>query len=159
MLTPEDIKDIVKLLDSTQFNSFRVVTESFTVDLERNNPDEPWSAESKSVGAPKNVSGKSSETSEAKKAKAADSEEIDSKFAVVKAPLLGTFYRAPKPGADPYVDLHSIVKSGDVVAIIETMKMMTPVYAGSAGKIIEIKAVNNDFVEANSVLMVIEPSN
>ena len=51
------------------------------------------------------------------------------------------------------------MKSGDVVAIIETMKMMTPVYAGSAGKIIEIKAVNNDFVEANSVLMVIEPSN
>ena len=159
MLTPEDIKDIVKLLDSTQFNSFRVVTESFTVDLERNNPDEPWSAESKSVGTPKNISGQFSETSEAKKAKAVDIEEVDGKFAAVKAPLLGTYYRAPKPGADPYVDLNSLVNSGDVVAIIETMKMMTPVYAGATGKIIEIKAVNNDFVEANSVLMVIEPSN
>ncbi|HEV8280065.1 MAG TPA: biotin/lipoyl-containing protein, partial [Streptosporangiaceae bacterium] len=50
----------------------------------------------------------------------------------VRAPLLGTFYRAPQPGAPPYVEIGSQVAADTVVAIIETMKLMNPVHAGTA---------------------------
>jgi acetyl-CoA carboxylase biotin carboxyl carrier protein len=71
----------------------------------------------------------------------------------VRAPLLGTFYRAPQPGAPPYVEIGSQVAADTVVAIIETMKLMNPVYAGTAGKVSEICLDDGQFAEQDAVLM------
>jgi acetyl-CoA carboxylase biotin carboxyl carrier protein len=71
----------------------------------------------------------------------------------VRAPLLGTFYRAPQPGAPPYVEIGSQVAADTVVAIIETMKLMNPVYAGTAGTVSEICVDDGQFAEQDAVLM------
>ena len=71
----------------------------------------------------------------------------------VRAPLPGTFYRAPQPGAPPYVQVGSQVDAGTVVAIIETMKLMNPVYAGATGTVSEICLDDGQFAEQDAVLM------
>jgi acetyl-CoA carboxylase biotin carboxyl carrier protein len=71
----------------------------------------------------------------------------------VRAPLLGTFYRAPQPGAPPYVEIGSQVAGDTVVAIIETMKLMNPVYAGTVGTVSEICLDDGQFAEQDAVLM------
>ena len=68
-------------------------------------------------------------------------------------PLPGTFYRAPQPGAPPFVDTGGHVKPGTVVAIIETMKLMNPVYAGATGTVSEICLDDGQFAEQDAVLM------
>lgn len=71
----------------------------------------------------------------------------------IRAQLPGTFYRAPQPGAPPYVETGSRVEADTVVAIIETMKLMNPVYAGTAGTVAEICLADGQFAEQGTVLM------
>jgi acetyl-CoA carboxylase biotin carboxyl carrier protein len=71
----------------------------------------------------------------------------------VSAPLLGTFYRAPKPGAPPFVEVGSRVKEDTIVGIIEVMKLMNTVRAGIPGKVVEILARDGALVEYGEALM------
>ena len=74
----------------------------------------------------------------------------------VTAPMVGTFYSAPAPGAKPFVDIGSEVKAGDVLCIIEAMKMMNQIESDKAGRIVSILAKNGDPVEFGQPLFVIE---
>ena len=74
----------------------------------------------------------------------------------VTAPMVGTFYSAPAPGAKPFVDIGSEVKSGDVLCIIEAMKMMNQIESDKAGRIVSVLAKNGDPVEFGQPLFVIE---
>jgi acetyl-CoA carboxylase biotin carboxyl carrier protein len=71
----------------------------------------------------------------------------------VAAPLLGTFYRAPKPGAPPFVEVGSSVDDDTIVGIIEVMKLMNPVRAGAHGRVTEILCQDGVLVEYGQVLM------
>ena len=74
----------------------------------------------------------------------------------VTAPMVGTFYSAPTPGAKPFVDIGSEVKPGDVLCIIEAMKMMNQIESDKAGRIVSVLAKNGDPVEFGQPLFVIE---
>ena len=75
---------------------------------------------------------------------------------VVAAPMVGTFYGAPTPGAKPFVEIGSEVKEGQVLCIIEAMKMMNQIESDKSGKITAIMATNGDPVEFGQPLFVIE---
>jgi len=75
----------------------------------------------------------------------------------VKAPMVGTFYRAPSPGAKPFVEVGDTVEEGDVLCIIEAMKLMNEIKSECKGKIVEILVENGDPVEFGQVLFLIEP--
>lgn len=75
---------------------------------------------------------------------------------VIRAPLVGTFYRAPKPGAPPFINLGSEVTPHTVIGIVETMKLINSVHAGVSGRVVEIVADDATFVETGQVLMRIE---
>jgi acetyl-CoA carboxylase biotin carboxyl carrier protein len=75
---------------------------------------------------------------------------------VVSAPMVGTFYASASPGAKPFVDIGSEVKEGQVLCIIEAMKMMNQIESDKAGKITAIMATNGDPVEFGQPLFVIE---
>ncbi|MGZ5893028.1 MAG: acetyl-CoA carboxylase biotin carboxyl carrier protein [Caldimonas sp.] len=75
---------------------------------------------------------------------------------VVKSPMVGTFYRSASPGSDPFVEVGSVVKSGDPICIIEAMKIMNEIEADSAGTIREILCENGQAVEFGQPLFVIE---
>ncbi len=75
---------------------------------------------------------------------------------VVTAPMVGTFYSAASPGAKPFVEIGDEVKIGQVLCIIEAMKMMNQIEADKAGRVTSIMAKNGDPVEFGQPLFVIE---
>lgn len=75
----------------------------------------------------------------------------------VQSPMVGTFYRAPAPEAPPYVEVGDIVRPGQVLCIIEAMKIMNEIEAEISGRIREICVENAQAVEFGQVLFRIEP--
>ena len=75
---------------------------------------------------------------------------------VITAPMVGTFYASPSPGAKPFVEIGDEVKIGQVLCIIEAMKMMNQIEADRAGRITSIMARNGDPVEFGQPLFVVE---
>jgi acetyl-CoA carboxylase biotin carboxyl carrier protein len=75
----------------------------------------------------------------------------------ITAPMLGVFYRAPAPGATPFVDVGTRVDEGTVVGLIEVMKMMNAVPAGVVGTVVEVCAENAAVVEYGAPLFRVEP--
>ena len=75
----------------------------------------------------------------------------------VRAPNLGTFYRAPKPGAPAYVEVGQAITADTEVCLIEVMKLFTPVKSGVDGTVREICASDGQMVEYEQVLVIVEP--
>ena len=75
---------------------------------------------------------------------------------VVSAPMVGTFYASASPGAKPFVEIGTEVKEGQVLCIIEAMKMMNQIESDKTGKVTAIMATNGDPVEFGQPLFVIE---
>jgi acetyl-CoA carboxylase biotin carboxyl carrier protein len=86
-------------------------------------------------------------------ARAQDSAPPDANLSDITSPMLGTFYRAPKPGSAPFVEIGSVVDVDSVIAIIEVMKLMNTVRAGVRGVITEILPADETLVEFGDVLM------
>lgn len=76
----------------------------------------------------------------------------------IKSPMVGTFYRSPSPEAPAYVNTGDTIEPGQVICIIEAMKLMNEIKAEVKGKIIDIQADNAEPVEFGQVLFVIEPA-
>jgi acetyl-CoA carboxylase biotin carboxyl carrier protein len=85
------------------------------------------------------------------------SAEIERKSGIeVTAPMVGTFYNGPAPGAKPFVEIGSEVKSGDTLCIIEAMKMMNQIECETNGRVVSILVENGAPVEFGQVLLIIE---
>lgn len=80
------------------------------------------------------------------------------KLIEIKAPMVGTFYRAPSPESPPYVDVGKEIEPGQVVCIIEAMKLMNEIKSEVKGKIVEIMAESSTPVEFGQVLFLVEPT-
>ncbi len=81
----------------------------------------------------------------------------DNGAATVRAPVVGTFYRAPSPDAPPFVEQGSTVRQGDPLCVIEVMKLFTTIHADTDGVIESIGAENAQLVEFGQVLFSIKP--
>ncbi len=82
----------------------------------------------------------------------------EKKYIEIKSPIVGTFYRAPSPGADSYVEVGKTINKGDVLCIIEAMKLMNEIESDVSGKVVKIIPENGQPVEYNQVLFLIDPS-
>ncbi len=85
-------------------------------------------------------------------------EEVDDDGDYVTSPFVGTFYRAPSPDGAPFVDIGDIVVPGQVICIVEAMKLMNEIEAEVEGKIIEVLVENGKAVEYGDRLFRIEPT-
>ncbi|MGK0618755.1 acetyl-CoA carboxylase biotin carboxyl carrier protein [Meiothermus cerbereus] len=84
--------------------------------------------------------------------------EDTSKYVEVKAPIVGTFYRAPSPDAEPFVKEGDAVKKGQVLCIIEAMKLMNEIESEVSGVVRKIMVSNGEPIEYGQVLFLIEPA-
>jgi acetyl-CoA carboxylase biotin carboxyl carrier protein len=75
----------------------------------------------------------------------------------ITSPMVGTFYRAPSPNADAFVEVGDTVQPGQVVCIVEAMKLMNEIEADRAGEIVEIPVANGQPVEFGETLFRIRP--
>jgi len=161
-LDDADVRAILQLLDASGFDELQVQTDRFKLILRRAEGAD-WTREMRTLGPPRELPAAADSTSAAAATAAATADPREEPAAAqahliaVCSPLPGTFYRSPKPGAPPFVEPDSRVERDTVVAIVETMKLMNSVYAGTAGRIAEICVSDAEAVTPESVLMRIEP--
>jgi acetyl-CoA carboxylase biotin carboxyl carrier protein len=135
----EQARDLIKRLEGTTVRRVAIESGGNRIEIERE------------VGAvqhaPPAVAGGPSEDEPAAAA--------DDRHAIL-SPLVGTFYRSPQPGAKPFVEEGDTVDAGQVVGIVEAMKLMNQVHSDRAGKVAEISAIDGEWVEFEQALMFLE---
>ncbi len=82
---------------------------------------------------------------------------VDEHRLAITAPTVGTFYRSPEPGARPFIEVGDVIEVGQQVAIIEAMKLMNPIEADCAGRVVAIPIADGTPVEYGEELVVLEP--
>jgi acetyl-CoA carboxylase biotin carboxyl carrier protein len=85
-----------------------------------------------------------------------ESEDVD--LAMVKSPIVGTFYTASEPGAKPFVELGQLVRKGQVLCIIEAMKLMNEINAECDGEVVKVYVENGQAVQYGERLFAVKPS-
>jgi len=152
-LTSEDVEEIIRTLDTSCFNELRIKTEKFDLYLRRSQSG--WTQEMHTLSAPTVIeaSGSNSAVPPTTPQAAEDPPPQTAGMVAIVAPMVGNFYRAPKPGAPPFVDIGSKVGEHTVVGIIETMKLMNSVSAGLEGTVVDICVTDGQLVEAGDFLM------
>jgi acetyl-CoA carboxylase biotin carboxyl carrier protein len=159
-LTNDDVQEILRLLDGTAYDELHLQTDTFRLSLKRTPGQGGWTQETRTL-TPAQVTplrepaapappGESSGPS----AGAAAAEGLEE----IRSPMVGTFYRAPKPGSPPFVEIGSRVTEHTVIAIIEVMKLMNSIAAGVTGEVVEILVQDAQFVEKGQVLMRVRPA-
>lgn len=83
-------------------------------------------------------------------------EELPANQVVIPAPMVGTFYRAPNPEAEPFVEVGKVVEAGQVLCIIEAMKLMNEIESDVRGRVVKVLVENGTPVEYGQPLFVIE---
>lgn len=143
--TPDEVAEILRLLDESQFNELHLELNGLEVHVRRGG--DAGSAPVAATGVHPVPASPGSAPSTPERVGLVD----------VVAPHVGTFYRAPRPDAEPFVDIGSEVEPETTVAIVEVMKLMDAVAAGVAGTVTSICAGNGEMVEEGQPLFQIRP--
>jgi acetyl-CoA carboxylase biotin carboxyl carrier protein len=159
-LTNDDVAEILALLDSLPYDELDLRTPRFRLTLRRTPGG--WTEESQTLTEPTDVTpapnGSATSPAAAPATESATPQRpAPAGMVAVPAPLPGTFYRAPRPGAAPFVEVGDEVREDTVVAIVETMKLMNSVHAGTCGRVAEICQENAEPVGQGTTLLWIEP--
>lgn len=159
----EDILDISKILAASEFANIEVKTDEWEIRIFRDGavqarasdngtavapapePAVPQAQDTRQGAAPKQGTAPTAQT-----------EQEDNNTALVRSPILGTFYESPQPGAAPFVKEGDVVQAGDTLCLIEVMKTYTDVVAQSSGRIKKVLVSNGAMVESEQALFVIE---
>ena len=150
-LTAKDVAEIMRLLEQSSFDSLSLEMNGVKLNLRRGAAREiPVSAAASQPAA-------ESQPSRVQAAVRKTKPPSEAGLAEVVSPLLGIFYRAPKPGEPPFVEVGSKVNEETVVGIVEVMKLMNSVHAGVKGEVVEILAANATLVEYGEVLLRVRP--
>ena len=147
--TYDDLREIVELLRATnRFSEFRLRSGDIEVEVKR--------ANGAAVASPLTREEAKPEVKGPEPVKAAPAE-LPPGLTLVRAPMVGTVYRAPAPGAAPFVEVGAKVGADTTVCIIEVMKLMNTIPAGCAGVVTHVLAHNAQAVEAGQPLFAIRP--
>jgi len=153
----EDVRAILTLVDAAGFDELEIETDRFTLSLRRGEDAGAWTRETLSLGESRTLGLVASAPSAVPGLGGVTAPEAASLVVAVHSPLPGTFYRSPKPGAPPFVEVGTRVTRDSVVAIVETMKLMNSVYAGVNGRVAAILVPDGSPVAQNAVLLQVEP--
>ncbi len=85
-------------------------------------------------------------------------EDANSKYVTIKSPIIGTFYRKPSPDKDVFVEVGSNIKVGDVLCVIEAMKLFNEIESEISGKIVKVLVDDSSPVEFDQPLFLVDPS-
>jgi acetyl-CoA carboxylase biotin carboxyl carrier protein len=153
-LTYEDLLRIVELVKATpQFSEFRLKVGEIELHLRRKRELPPPFA----PAAPRAPEGNEPVPAAAERTRHDLASAWPADWVVVRSPMVGTFYRAPVPGAAPFVELGQKVEADATVCIIEVMKLMNSIPAGVRGVVREILVADAQAVEYGQPLVVLEP--
>lgn len=164
-MTTKEIKDLIKLVSESEIKEFKLSKEGFEIKI-RTTKDQlaptyvaaapamaaaPVSAPA--IGLPKDISAQAPDIGSAQNA----DEDGTSHLVEVKSPMVGTFYRSPSPDKDSYVLIGDTIKEGDVVCIIEAMKLFNEIESEVSGKIVKVLVDDASPVEYDQPLFLVDP--
>ena len=151
----DEISDILKLIDGSSCDEFILETDDIKLVVRRHGANGAAAPAELPRSAPSSDAALAASPPQPARAKVAET--AHGSPHVVTAPMVGTFFRSPSPGAPPFVDVGSKVKVGDPICIIEVMKLFTTINAEWDGTVSEIGAQNGHLVEYGQMLFVISP--
>jgi acetyl-CoA carboxylase biotin carboxyl carrier protein len=162
--TERQILETLRVIEASDFDEVRLETEGFKLHVRKSGASATLDAASNASAssppvlgvpvAPESPRGKASEhATDAGR----DETAVPQGLVAVRAPMIGTFYRAPAPHLPPFVEIGATVKPEDSVCLLEVMKLFNTIKAGVAGKIVRIIAQNAATVGKDELLMIIEP--
>ena len=157
-LDHDQLHRLLEVLSESDIQEFRLEGDDFRLEVRRNLPTIAVAA---AASAPATASAAPIEVRQESTAGPANPPPVvqasRSDLVDVTAPMVGTFYRAPAPGEDPFVEVGTRVNSGQTVCILEAMKLMNELEVELAGEVIEILVDNGTPVEFGQVLMRVKP--
>lgn len=140
-LTAKDVAEITRLLNESTFDELYLEIDGLKLSLKRGSAAQTESDQSVPEARPPAAPARAAEAI------------ADPDIHNVSAPLLGTFYRSPKPGSQPFVEVGSQVQEDSIIGILEVMKLMNTVRAGVRGEVTEILTEDGALVEYGEVLL------
>ena len=162
-LTEDDVLHILKLIDESKFDYFQLEVGELKITVSKGEPipisSSPQNApvaqpaRAAAVEPPKATPAAPPSTAPNVDAKAAAAEGLLS----ITAPLLGTFYVAPEPGAPPFVQVGAAITEDTTVGLIEVMKVFNSVRSSVKGTVVQVVAQNGQFVEYGQTLFLVKP--
>jgi acetyl-CoA carboxylase biotin carboxyl carrier protein len=165
-LSEDDVLHILKLIDESKFDYFQLEVGELKITVSKGEPiplnSSPQQVATAPAATPAPVSAKPAAAPAAAPAAQIAPASVEARAATeglltVTAPLLGTFYVAPEPGAPPFTHVGANVTEDTTVALIEVMKVFNSVRAGVKGTIVEAVAQNGQFVEYGQTLFLVKP--
>ncbi len=162
-LTYENVAKILKLIDSSQLQTFEIDVDGMRLVVRRGGDQAPQS-QKKQEDTHSSVEQDNRTQQDVEPKDDFEDENIsvgtstrrDDGAIEIRAPMIGTFYRAPSPSEPPYVDIGATISAGDALCIIEVMKLFTTIEAEQAGTVIEIPAENGELVQQGDILFVVK---
>jgi acetyl-CoA carboxylase biotin carboxyl carrier protein len=150
-LTAADVAEILRLVEGSSFDEFSLELDGLKLDFKRSAHGSGLSGVPAGAASPPAIAAPL--VIAAPPAPPAAVAAADPNVHDVQAPLLGTFYRAPKPGEPAYVAVGDVVEKDTIVGIIEVMKLMNTVRAEVGGTVAEILVADGAFVEYGEILL------
>lgn len=149
MLDYNQIKDLIKEIDSSSLRVFELEDSDIKLKLSKNDENKPTNDLINDVSLSEPSLQSSNKTTFELNTTEVNDEAttLYENITIIKSPLVGTYYSSSKPGGDSYVTVGSNVKKGDVLCIIEAMKIMNEITSEVDGKIIEVLREDEDIVE------------
>jgi acetyl-CoA carboxylase biotin carboxyl carrier protein len=164
VLTFEQIKELIELVAQNRLQGLELERSGFRLRIDGQQAPapaaaQPFDAATASAAFPAGaVSGPAAAPPAAAAAPAGQTAALPPGTHVLNSPIVGTFYRSPAPDADPFVEVGSRVKKGQVLCIIEAMKLMNEIESDVDGTIVEIYPQNAQAVEFGEPLFAIQPA-
>ena len=164
-LTNDDVLKILKIIDESDYDDVRLETGDLKLHVRKHGaaehelPEAPsGNRERARASAPESFRPASAVAPPVKPAvpKAAAEEAVPEGLVAIRAPMLGTFYRAPSPGEKPFVEVGDKISPNDTVCLVEVMKLFNSIKAGVAGTVVKILVENGAMVEHGQPLILIE---
>ena len=144
-----EIEDLVELLNKYHLTELELEKKGVRIRVRRD--------PAPTVTSPVVEVAKTDETLSPSTSQSSSTTSESSQFLTISSPIVGTFYRAPSPDADPYVEEGALVKKGQVLCIVEAMKLMNEIEAEADGKVIKILVESTTPVEFGQPLFLIDP--
>lgn len=156
----KEIQELIDFIAKSGLNKVNIETEEFKISVKRD-PDQKVKYMKEPAAAPAPVAAPQALPAAAPAAAlppAAAPANDESKYVAIKAPMIGTFYRAASPESPIFVNVGDEVKKGQVICIIEAMKLFNEIESEVSGKIVKVLVDNANPVEYDQPLFLVDPS-
>ncbi len=159
MMTYKEIKDLIKLIDDSNLSEFKMENDNFKITVRTK---EYVTGKSTTIIRQPDMMMAAAPVAAVNAAPVAASVVVEKnpevEYLEIKSPIVGTFYRSPSPDKPPYFKVGDMVNEGDVVCIVEAMKLFNDIESEVSGKIVKVVVEDASPVEYDQVLYLVDPN-